>query len=154
MKYTRPIPALLLSLLLTLSCIALFPRPTRADAVLCSLSVPNNPLSAAGLATPWQTSCHQSDPAQAVFVQAAVFDKVAHTLAIYPPLIIDAGTSPAVAPVVPMLPAQSDVAIFGGGNDDVSTLVGPGASSCVNGVEHPFGQVFFCGASGFFTDVN
>jgi hypothetical protein len=132
-----------------------FARSSAATVVACNLTVPANPFTAVGLATPWVSSCNQADPAQSVFVQAAIFDKLSHQLAIYPPLVISAGTVPALPTVLPTLPLQYEAAIFGGGNDDMTTLVGPGAAQCVNGIPgQVFGQVFFCGARQFFTDVN
>jgi len=92
---------------------------------------------------------------QAVFVQAVIFNEDTHTLSTYNPLVIDAGTTPAATPVVPVMPAHTVVALFGGGNDDVTTLVGPGAASCVNGAaSQVFGQVFFCNGVAFFAAVN
>lgn len=136
----------------------------------CTLIVPPNPLSATGLATPWQFTathpangpCNEGNPAQSVFVQAAIFDPQAKSISIYNPLVIDKGSTPAVTPTVPQLPAQAVVGIWGGGNDTVTrlrhlprgnlTMVNGG--SCVNGTPTPFGQVFFCNAAQFFQAVN
>jgi hypothetical protein len=88
-------------------------------------------------------------------VQAIIFDKDTGKLSTYSPLVVDAGTTPAIAPSPVTLPKNSDVALFGGGDDDVTTLVGPGASSCINGANgNVFGQVFFCNAQQFFADVS
>ena len=85
-----------------------------ADAVNpnCSLHLPDNPLTAQGLATPYQLfatdkgqgPCNESNPAQSAFVQAVIFDPAANTLSAYEPLVIDQGTDPAVVPVLPQLP--------------------------------------------------
>lgn len=88
-------------------------------------------------------------------MQADIFDLKKGILGTYNPLVIDDGTTPA-APIVPLtLPAGATIGIWGGGNDDVTILQGPGKEACVNGQdgEH-FGQVFFCGTSHFFTVVN
>src|SRR5574340_1326193 len=78
----------------------------------CTLIVPPQPLRAQGLATPYQLSatdpdqgpCNESNPNQAVFVQGAIIDPATGQIAIYNPLVIDKGTRPAIAPVVPKLP--------------------------------------------------
>src|SRR5205823_2137912 len=99
--------------------------------VNCVLVVPANPLSAQGLATPYllagagvgagdtagdQHQCHENNPTQAAFVQAAVLDPATGQISIYDPLVIDRGTQPAAAPVVPTLPAQAVVAVWVGFN--------------------------------------
>ena len=121
----------------------------------CSLSVPADVFN--NLATPWQLQppCKEADPNAAVFVQAVIFDRGTGTLSVYSPLVVDAGTQPAIAPVTPVLPINRVVGIFGGGNDVTTTLIGPGAGQCTNGIAgHPFGQVFFCNTRGFFDAVN
>jgi hypothetical protein len=144
--------------LLSLLSLSLIQSPkVYAEAVACQLSVPANPLSAQGLATTWklQSPCHEFNPDQAVFVQGVIYDKDAHTLSSYSPLVVDEGTDSAIASTAPTLPANSDVALFLGGNDDATILIGDGAASCVNGADgHIFGQVAFCGATQFFKDVN
>ena len=125
-------------------------------ATHCRLLIPPDPLSAQGLATPWQllAPCHENNSSQAVFVQGVIFDPATNSISTYSPLVIDAFTTPAIAPTVPTLPAGSTIAIFGGGNDDVTTLLDKGRV-CVNGADsEPFGQVFFCGAAHFFDVVN
>jgi hypothetical protein len=126
----------------------------------CSLIVPAAPTTAAGLATPYrltatdprQGACHETNPDQSAFVEAAVFDPAAHTVAIYHPLVIDDHTSPAVPPAPLMLPGQAVVGVWFGFNGDTLTLAGPGAGSCVNGLPgSPFGQFAYCNASAFFT---
>src|SRR5579883_1814988 len=97
-----------------------------ADAVNgnCTLRVPAHPLSAQGLATPYQLSatdddngpCNEANVAQAAFVQAAVIDPATGQISVYNPLVIDKGTKPAVAPVVPKLPAHAVVGIWFGFN--------------------------------------
>jgi hypothetical protein len=140
-----------------------------ADAVNmdCTLIVPPNPLTAQGLATPYQLTatdpnqgpCNESNSNQAVFVQGAVIDPATGQIEIYNPLVIDQGTQPAIAPVVPKLPPGGIVALWGGGNDNNTTLQGTQGSlregHCVNGADGSiFGQVWYCNAPAFFRAAN
>ncbi len=143
----------------------------------CSIIVPANPLSAAGLATPWQltgpngttpaaSGCNMANAANlGAFVQATILDPAAGTLQVYEPLVITQGTTPAVAPVVPTLPANAIVTIDVGFNGTDLTQVGatPTAlqqGNCVNGLGagSDFGQVSFCNGQAFFAaaiqDIN
>ena len=142
--------------------------PVAVANVSCNLIVPANPLSAAGLATPWQlTGTGGMTPAASgctmanagnlgAFVQATILDPAAGTLSIYEPLVITQGTTPAAAPVVPTLPANAVVTIDIGFNGTNLTLVGatPTAltdGNCVNGLAGSiFGQVSFCNGQQFF----
>jgi hypothetical protein len=106
------------------------------------------------MATPWvlMAPCHEAKTS-AVFVQGVILDKINHTLSTYSPLVIDDGTTPAAAPIVPMLPVSYDAAFFIGGNNDATTLVGV-SSQCVNGEDGKvFGQEAFCGTDNFWSDV-
>src|SRR2546425_9064955 len=83
-------------MVLTLIAAGVFVLPhigTHADALNldCALIVPSNPLSAQGLATPYQFvatntangACHESNTAQAAFVQGAVLDPVTGQISVY-----------------------------------------------------------------------
>lgn len=133
----------------------------------CTLIVPAHPLSATGLATPYHLEatqrgdgpCHEANPEQAAFVQAAVLNTDTGQIAIYNPLVVDSGTSPARAPVVPPLPTHSVVAIWFGFNGQVLQLRGVGSAladgACVGGLARsPFGQVAYCNAPAFFAQAN
>jgi hypothetical protein len=130
----------------------------------CALIVPANPLSAQGLATPYQLlaadpangPCNEANADQASFVQGAVFDPATGQISVYNPLVIDQGTKPAVAPVVPTLPTNAVVALWFGSNADTLTLKDTngslGQGKCVNGVDGSiFGQFAYCNAPAFFT---
>src|ERR1051326_7361610 len=109
---------LLVPVILALVAAAIFVLPklqTHAAAAInvdCTLIVPTNPLTAQGLAKPYQLvatnpakgACHEANPIQAAFVQAAVIDPVRGNISVYDPLVVDKGTQPARAPVVPNLP--------------------------------------------------
>jgi hypothetical protein len=142
---------------------------TRADVPApnpnCTLILPPHPLSAQGLATPFQLTatnpaqgpCHEANAtAQAAFVQGAIFDPATSRISIYDPLVIDQGTMPAIKPVVPDLPAGAIVALWFGFNGTNLTLRGsaPGElaqAHCVNGLlTSLFTQVAYCNAVAFF----
>ena len=103
-----------------------------ADNANCTLIVPENPLSALGLATPYlltatnpaQGACHEANAGQTAFVQGAIINTTTGQISIYDPLVIDQGSTPAVAPVVPKLPMNSVVALWFGYNGDNLTLAG------------------------------
>jgi hypothetical protein len=139
-----------------------------AANVSCDIIVPANPLTAQGLATPYQLTGANGMSAQAsgctmansanlgAFVQATILDPATGALSVYEPLVITQGTTPAVAPVVPTLPAGAVVTIDFGFNGTNLTQVGatPTAlaqGNCVNGLNGSiFGQVSFCDGTAFF----
>ena len=90
------------------------------------------------------------------FVQATILDAQTGTLYVYNPLVITAGTKPAVKPVVPKLPKHALVTIDFGFNGTFLLQQGatPGALSegdCIDGMPgSPFGQVSFCNGTNFF----
>ena len=133
----------------------------------CTLTIPPSPLTARGLATPYQFSatnaaggpCHEANPAQTAFVQATIYDPATGKLSVYDPLVVDAGHRPAIAPTVPTLPAGAVVGIWFGYNANNLTLRAAGAglaqAHCVNGLGRSlFTQYAYCDAAAFFTAVN
>jgi hypothetical protein len=141
--------------------------------VNCDLIVPPNPLSAQGLATPWQlTGPNGNDPqgsgctmANAVnlgaFVQATIVNPATGQLNTYEPLVTTQGTKPAVTPAVPKLAAGDVVNIMVGFNGNTLTLINsPGTNSvaqgqCVNGLGGSnFGQVHACNSPAFYKAAN
>lgn len=136
----------------------------------CTVTVPPQPLTATGLATPYflagfnqatAGACNQLNPAQTAFVQGAVFDQTNAKISIYNPLIVDVGTAPAIAPVVPKLPAQSVVGLWFGFNGNRLFLLDNGGSltqgQCVNagGADFTaFGAFAHCNAQNWFQAVN
>jgi hypothetical protein len=141
----------------------------------CTLVVPPAPLSAVGLATPYRFvatnpsagACHEANPDQSAFVEAAILDPATGKVAVYHPLVVDDGTQPAVAPVRPTLPRGAVVGVWFGYQADVLTLrqrhLRRGAmrlrfaagDGCVNGSpDSPFGQFAYCNAPQFFTAAN
>jgi len=138
-----------------------------AANVNCDIIVPANPLSAQGLATPYQlTGPNGMTPAASgctmtnavnlgAFVQATILNPRTGALSVYNPLVITQGTTPTVAPVVPRLPRNAIVTIDFGFNGTNLFQVGatPNAlaqGNCVNGLGSVFGQVSFCNGINFF----
>jgi len=130
----------------------------------CSLQVPNQPLTAQGLATPYQLfatdpeqgPCNEANANQSAFVQAVIFDPATSTLSAYEPLVVDQGTQPAIAPVVPQLPQGAIVGLWFGFNGTFLHLTGDKAGGlCINGRHgSDFGQFAYCNAPQFFHAVN
>ncbi len=134
----------------------------------CDIIVPAHPLSARGLATPYQlTGPAGTTPAASgcqminsvnlgAFVQATILNPRTGALAVYNPLVITQGTTPAVKPVVPKLPENAIVTIDFGFNGTFLYQVGatPNAlaqGNCVDGEGgSAFGQVSFCNGINFF----
>ncbi len=145
---------------------------TPAANVSCVLVVPANPLTAQGLARPYQLTGPNGMSPQAsgctmanfanlgAFAQATILDPATGGLSTYEPLVITQGTQPAAAPVVPTLPAGAVVTIDFGFNGTNLTLKGAtgatlGGAKCVNGLAGSiFGQVSFCNGVAFFAAVN
>jgi hypothetical protein len=125
----------------------------------CKLIVPTDPLTATGLSTPYQLTatkpndgpCNEANTAQSAFVQAAIID-LSGMVTVYAPLVIDKGTQPAIAPIVPIVPAGSVVSIWFGFNGNILTL--SDHKNCVNGKGNSnFGQFAYCNAPAFFTSA-
>lgn len=134
----------------------------------CTLIVPANPLTAAGLATPYQLTatdpkagpCHEANVAQSAFVQGAIL-ATDGTLTLYDPLVIDAGTQAAAPPAAAVVPQGATVALWFGYNSDNLTLQAAAGTtsldqgSCVNGLNGSiFGQFAECNAEAFFKAAN
>ncbi len=134
----------------------------------CDIIVPAHPLTAKGLATPYQLTGHDGDSPGAsgcqminsiklgAFVQATILDTQTGGLYVYNPLVVTRGTRPAVAPVVPKLPSHAVITIDIGFNGEILRQVGatPNAlreGNCTDGGPgSPFGQVSFCNGPEFF----
>jgi hypothetical protein len=147
------------------------PATTLAANVNCDIIVPVDPLSAKGLATPYQlTGTGRMTPAQSgcqmsnaanlgAFVQATILDPATGALSIYDPLVVTQGTTPAVPPPVPVIPANAVVTIdFGFNGTDLfqvgATPTTLKEANCVDGQAGSiFGQVSFCNGTNFFTAV-
>jgi hypothetical protein len=147
------------------------PVTTLTANLNCDIIVPANPLSARGLATPYQltgtggmtpakSGCQMSNAVKVgAFVQATILDPATGALSVYDPLVVTQGTKPAVLPSVPTIPADAVVTIDFGFNGKDLFQVGATAATladanCVNGQAGSiFGQVSFCNGINFFNAV-
>jgi hypothetical protein len=134
----------------------------------CTLIVPANPLSAKGLATPYQLvatdaamgPCNEANTAQSAFVEAAILTPRGQ-ITLYDPLVIDKGTQPAATPTPANVANGSAVGIWFGFNGTNLTLQSAAGTNslrqgaCVNGLNGSiFGQFAYCGAPNFFNTAN
>jgi len=150
----------------------------QADVAMdCTLIIPAHPLTAQGLATPYQLAaatsaqgpCHEASSDQSAFVQAAILDPATGAISIYSPLVIDQGTQPAIQPTVPRLPQHAVVGIWFGFNANNLKLIRNNTTrrkhlflrgdlvggNCVNGLNGSiFGQFSYCNAPAFFRAAN
>ena len=139
-----------------------------AANVNCDIIVPANPLSAKGLATPYQlTGTRGASPATSgctmanaanlgAFVQATILNPRNGKLSVYDPLVITQGTTPAVTPAVPTLPRNAVVTIDFGFNGTDLFQVGATPTALQQGnctdsqAGSVFGQQSFCNGINFF----
>jgi hypothetical protein len=130
-----------------------------AASLNCTLTVPNNPLSARGLATPWQLGdgCTMTNAAnEGAFVEATILSPGGQ-LQVYNPLVITAGTTPAATPARPTIARGSVVVIDVGFNGNNLVLQGRGArqGNCVDALgQSVIGQVSACNAVNFYRLAN
>ncbi|WP_063771081.1 hypothetical protein [Streptacidiphilus neutrinimicus] len=142
--------------------------PAAAVNPNCTLVVPPNPLSAKGLATPYQLvatdaaagPCNEANANQSAFVEAAIAAPGGQ-VTLYDPLVIDQGTQPAAPTTPATVPAGSTVGIWFGFNGTNLTLKNTagtnalGQGRCVNGAGASiFGQFAYCNAPAFFRNAN
>ena len=139
----------------------IIPTVLTQQQTVCIISLPSHPLSAAGLATPWTvTGCDQANPAEASFAEGVLYDTVAKTFAVFNPLVINAGTTPAIYPTQPTIRPGVIVGVWFGSNAGAIRLTGPGFAqgNCTTGLPSVandiFGQFAYCNAVNFFAAAN
>jgi hypothetical protein len=138
---------------------------------ICDIIVPANPLSARGLATPYQltgpggmtpakSGCEMSNGAKTgAFVQATILDPATGALSVYDPLVITRGTKPGMKLKAPVIPADAVMTIGFGFNGRDLVLVGAAPTTladahCVGGqAGSAFGRTSFCNGVNFFNAV-
>jgi hypothetical protein len=154
-----------------LAVLATAPAAAPTTNVNCDILVPADPLSARGLATPYQltgvdgmtpveSGCRMSNAAKlGAFVQATILNPATGALSVYDPLVVTRGTRPAVKPTTPPIPANAVVTIdFGfNGTDLIPVGATPATlaqAGCVSGQPgSAFGQVSFCNGVNFWDAV-
>jgi hypothetical protein len=130
-----------------------------ATSMNCTIKVPANPLTAQGLATPWQLGdgCSMANAGtEGAFVEATILSPTGQ-LSVYSPLVVTAGTTPAVAPKAPTIARGSEVEISVGFNGTNLALTGFGATegNCVDADgQSLIGQVSACNAVNFYNAAN
>jgi hypothetical protein len=129
-----------------------------ATSLNCTLTVPGNPLSAKGLATPWQLGdgCSEANPNLAAFAEATIIAPNGH-VSVYDPLVVTQGTSPAAKPAAPKIPRGSQMIIDTGFNGNNLVLEGAGAAQgrCIDAFGNSvIAQTAACNASAFYQDAN
>jgi hypothetical protein len=134
--------------------------PAQAAASMnCTLAVPANALTAQGLATPWQLGdgCQEAQQGgtEGAFVEATILSPNGQ-LQIYDPLVITAGTRPAVAPTAPTIAAGSQVIIDVGFNGNALALTGAAAqANCIDALGNSLiNQTPTCNARAFYGLAN
>ena len=130
-----------------------------AASTNCTVSVPANPLSAQGLASPWVLGdgCTWANGGtEGVFIDATILAPNGQ-LQVYNPLVINQGTTPAVAPVAPTIAAGSQVILSVGYNGNSLALVGAGAQqgNCIDAFGNSLiDQTPQCNAANFYRMAN
>jgi hypothetical protein len=129
-----------------------------ANTMNCTLIVPANPLSAQGLATPWQLGdgCSEANQNESAFVEATILSPNGQ-LQVYNPLVVTQGTTPAAMPQPPTIPQGSQVIIDTGFNGNTLVLEGAGAAQgqCIDAFGNSvIAQTAACNAPAFYADAN
>jgi len=129
-----------------------------ADSLNCTLTVPDNPLSAQGLATPWQLGdgCEMANAAEEAFVEATILAPNGK-VQIYDPLVITQGSTPVVAPTAPKIARGSRIIINTGFNGNNLVLMGAGAAQggCIDAFGNSIiAQTAACNARAFYAAAN
>jgi hypothetical protein len=130
-----------------------------ANTMDCTLTVPANPLSAQGLATPWQLGdgCSMANAGtEGAFVEATILSPNGQ-VQVYNPVVVTAGTQPAAKPAAPTIAAGSQVIIDAGFNGNALALTGAGATQgkCIDALGNSLiNQTPTCNAAAFYQMAN
>ena len=125
----------------------------------CTVTVPNRPLTATGLATPWELGdgCTWANGGtEGVFIDATILAPNGQ-LQVYNPLVITQGTTPEVAPTPPTIARGSQVILSVGYNGNALALVGRGArqGNCLDALGNSLvNQTPQCNAANFYRMAN
>ena len=130
-----------------------------ADSTNCTVTVPDHPLTAKGLATPWVLGdgCTWANGGtEGVFIDATILAPNGQ-IQVYNPLVINQGTTPAVAPTPPTIARGSQVILSVGYNGGALALVGRGArqGNCLDAFGNSLiDQTPQCNAANFYRMAN
>ena len=130
-----------------------------ADSTNCTVTVPDRPLTAQGLATPWVLGdgcTWENGGTEGVFIDATILAPNGQ-LQVYNPLVINQGTTPAVAPTPPTIAPGSQVILSAGFNGNGLALVGRGArqGNCIDAFGNSLiNQTPQCNAANFYRMAN
>src|SRR6201995_4618294 len=130
-----------------------------AASTNCTVSVPANPLTAQGLASPWVLGdgCTWANGGtESVFIDATIRAPNGQ-IQVYNPLVINQGTTPAVAPTPPTIARGSQVILSAGFNGNALALVGRGARQghCIDAYGNSLmNQTPQCNAVNFYRMAN
>ena len=130
-----------------------------ADSTNCTVTVPNHPLTAKGMATPWVLGdgCTWANGGtEGVFIDATILAPNGQ-IQVYNPLVINQGTTPEVAPTPPTIARGSQVILSVGFNGNALALVGRGArqGNCLDAFGNSLiNQTPQCNAANFYRMAN
>ena len=130
-----------------------------AASTNCTVSVPANPLTVQGLASPWVLGdgCTWANGGtEGVFIDATILAPNGQ-IQVYNPLVINQGTTPAVAPTPPTIARGSQVILSAGFNGNALALVGRGARQghCIDAYGNSLiNQTPQCNAANFYRLAN
>src|SRR6185369_13879936 len=130
-----------------------------ADSTNCTVTVPDRPLTAQGLATPWVLGdgCTWANGGtEGVFIDATILAPNGQ-IQVYNPLVINQGTTPAAAPTPPTIARGSQVILSAGFNGNALALVGRGARQghCIDAYGNSLmNQTPQCNAVNFYRMAN
>jgi len=130
-----------------------------ADSTNCTVTVPDRPLTAQGLATPWVLGdgCTWANGGtEGVFIDATILAPNGQ-IQVYNPLVINQGTTPAAAPTPPTIARGSQVILSAGFNGNALALVGRGARQghCIDAYGNSLiNQTPQCNAANFYRMAN
>ena len=130
-----------------------------ADSTNCTVTVPDHPLTAQGMATPWVLGdgcTWENGDTEGVFIDATILAPNGQ-IQVYNPLVINPGSTPAVAPTPPTVARGSQVILSVGYNGGALALVGRGArqGNCLDAFGNSLiDQTPQCNAANFYRMAN
>jgi hypothetical protein len=138
------------------------PIASFAQNLECTLIVPSNPLSKAGLATPYQLTatnpangpCDQTSFNSRTFVHGVFINPNTGLIGVYNPLVINKGTVAGITPVAPDLPVGAIVSLYFGSNVNILKLRFQGSDEANSHCEQGFGQEAWCNTAAFFASAH